>query len=81
MGFVAELSFWKDLVRPGGPGVERIARPLSSDQVWMAPAWQGVWRSLASGRVRPCIRRLICGFPARPDERPREALVPINGPR
>ncbi len=34
-----------------------------------------------TGRVRPCIRRLICGDPARPDERPPEARVPINGTR
>ncbi|PTR12066.1 hypothetical protein C8J28_12525 [Cereibacter azotoformans] len=32
-------------------------------------------------RLRPCIRRLDCGLPARPDERPREDWVPVNGAR
>jgi hypothetical protein len=43
-----------------------------SGHVWMAPAWQGGDDLLAICRVRPCIRRLVCGLPARPDERPRE---------
>jgi len=49
--------------------------------VWMAPAWQGVCELLATGRLRPCIRRHWCGVVAARHDEFRVDLVPINGPR
>ena len=45
----------------GGVRLSR-ARQCHSDHVWMAPAAQGLCWGLASGRSRPCIRRLRCGM-------------------
>ena len=54
---------------------------LAPCQVWMAPAWQGGCGFLASGRLRPCIRRQFCGLDAARHDEFRVDLVPINGPR
>ena len=69
--------------KPAPPHPSDTSEPLSHclNHVWMAPAKQGLFGLLASGRLRPCIRRRRCGMSAaRPDEF-RVDLVPINGPR
>ena len=57
--------------RPG-PCYRPARSPWASDRVWMAPAGQGCSLMLASGRLRPCIRRRSCSLgAARPDGSPR----------
>ena len=38
----------------------KFRAPLSSDNVWMAPAGQGLCSVSWSGRSRPCVRRRSC---------------------
>lgn len=54
--------------RQGAALLQRV-RHCRSDHVWTAPAGQGLCSGQASGRSRPCVRRLICStVAARPDE-------------
>ncbi|SMX47777.1 Transposase [Maliponia aquimaris] len=51
------FGHWHTQTFIAGLRIDELSAP-----VWMAPAWQGLFELLTSGRLRPCIRRRDAAF-------------------